>query len=155
MPLRAYGATRSLAIYEDKVFIATTDARVYALDARTGKIVWQTSIADGKKGYSSTAGPIVIHGKVITGMTGCSQYREPAASSALTTPKRASNSGSSKHVAREGQPGGDTWGALPDILRAGGDTWITGSYDPVLNETYWGVSQPKPWLRVSRGRQAG
>ena len=58
-------------------------------------------------------------------------------------------------IAREGQPGGDTWGQLPDLLRAGGDTWIAGSYDPGLNLTYWGVAQPKPWLRVSRGAKPG
>src|SRR5262249_36597720 len=43
------------------------------------------------------------------------------------------------------------WGKLPNRLRAGGETWITGSYDPDLNLTYWGVAQPKPWMRVSRG----
>ena len=58
-------------------------------------------------------------------------------------------------IAREGQPGGDTWGELPNLLRAGGDTWIAGSYDPGLNLTYWGVAQPKPWLRVSRGAKPG
>jgi alcohol dehydrogenase (cytochrome c) len=58
-------------------------------------------------------------------------------------------------IARDGQPGGDTWGQLPDLLRAGGDTWIPGSYDPGLNLTYWGVAQPKPWLRVSRGAKPG
>ena len=58
-------------------------------------------------------------------------------------------------IAREGQPGGDTWGELPDLMRAGGDTWIAGSYDPRLNLTYWGVAQPKPWLRVSRGASPG
>jgi len=50
---RAYGATRSLAIYEDKLFLTTTDARLYALDARTGKIVWQTAIAEGRKAIAT------------------------------------------------------------------------------------------------------
>jgi alcohol dehydrogenase (cytochrome c) len=72
---RAYGATRSLAIYQDKVFVATTDARSYALDARTGKIVWQTAIADPAKGYSNTSGPMVIHGNVVQGLMGCGQYQ--------------------------------------------------------------------------------
>lgn len=54
-------------------------------------------------------------------------------------------------MAREGTPGGDTWGKLPNLLRAGGDTWITGSYDPVLDLTYWGVAQAKPWMRAIRG----
>ena len=56
--------------------------------------------------------------------------------------------------ARSGEPGGDTWGNLPNMLRAGGETWITGSYDPELNLTYWGVAQAKPWVQASRGTGA-
>jgi alcohol dehydrogenase (cytochrome c) len=54
-------------------------------------------------------------------------------------------------VPRAGESGGDTWGSVQDVFRAGGDTWITGSYDPDLNLTYWGVAQPKPWMPASRG----
>ena len=53
-------------------------------------------------------------------------------------------------IAKEGELGGDTWGKLPNLFRAGGETWITGSYDPDLNLTYWGVAQSKPWMRSSR-----
>ena len=58
--LRAYGATRSLAIYGDKVFLSTTDAKLVALDARTGKVVWTSEVADSKKGYASSSGAITI-----------------------------------------------------------------------------------------------
>ena len=77
--------------------------------------------------------------------------RRRAASSAPTMPRTGKQLWKFYTVAREGQPGGDTWGQLPNLLRAGGDTWITGSYDPELNLTYWGVAQAKPWMRVSRG----
>ncbi|MGI8990374.1 MAG: PQQ-binding-like beta-propeller repeat protein [Bryobacteraceae bacterium] len=153
--IRAYGATRSLAIYQDKVFVATTDARLYALDARTGKIAWQIAIADGKKGFSNTAGPIVVHGKVLTGLTGCTQYREEGCFISAYDASSGKRIWKFHTVARSGETGGDTWGKLPNLLRAGGDTWITGSYDPELNLTYWGVAQAKPWLRVSRGAKAG
>jgi alcohol dehydrogenase (cytochrome c) len=151
---RAYGATRALAIYDDKLFLTTTDARLYALDARTGRIVWQTAIADGKQGYSNTSGAIVINGKVLTGMTGCGRYGADCFISAYDagTGERAWRFNT---IAAEGQAGGDTWGGLSNLLRAGGDTWIAGSYDPALNLTYWGVAQPKPWLRVSRGAKPG
>ncbi len=151
---RAYGATRTLAIYDDKLFLTTTDARVYAIEARTGKIVWQSAIAEGKKGYSNTSGAIVIHGKVLTGMTGCGRYGADCYISAYDA-RTGEQVWRFSTVAREGQPGGDTWGQLPDLLRAGGDTWIAGTYDPGLNATYWGVAQPKPWLRVSRGAKPG
>jgi alcohol dehydrogenase (cytochrome c) len=150
----AYGSTRTLAIYDDKLLLTTTDARLYALDARTGRIVWQTAIAPEKQGYSNTSGAVVINGKVLTGMTGCGRYGADCYISAY-------DAGTGEPVwrfstiAREGQAGGDTWGELPNLLRAGGDTWIVGSYDPTLNATYWGVAQPKPWLRVSRGAKPG
>jgi alcohol dehydrogenase (cytochrome c) len=150
---RAYGATRSLAIYDDKLFLTTTDARVYALDARTGKIVWQTPIAEGRR-YSTTSGAIAINGKVLTGMTGCGSYGADCYISAYDA-RTGERLWRFNTIAHEGQPGGDTWGALADLFRAGGDTWIAGSYDPGLNITYWGVSQPKPWLRVSRGAKPG
>ena len=63
----------------------------------------------------------------------------------------ASCSGSSTPIARNGEPGGDTWGTLPDMMRAGGETWIVGSYDPELDLTYWGMAQAKPWMPASRG----
>jgi alcohol dehydrogenase (cytochrome c) len=151
---RGYGATRALAIYDDKLLFSTTDARLYALDARTGKIVWQTAIAEGRKGYSTTSGTIAINGKVLTGMTGCGSYGADCYISAydVRTGERVWRFDT---VAREGQPGGNTWGPLPDLFRAGGDTWIAGTYDPGLNLTFWGVAQPKPWLRASRGSKPG
>jgi alcohol dehydrogenase (cytochrome c) len=151
---RAYGATRTLAIYDDKLFLTTTDAKLYAVDARTGKVVWEAAIADSKQGYSNTSGAIVITGKVLTGLTGCSRYGSDCYISAYDarTGDRLWKFGT---IAREGQPGGDTWGKLPSLFRAGGETWIVGSYDPALNLTYWGVAQPKPWLRVSRGAGPG
>src|SRR5690606_2588826 len=57
-------------------------------------------------------------------------------------------------IALTGEPGGDTWGGLPDLYRAGGEAWITGSYDPELNLTYWGTGQAKPWMPASRGMDA-
>ena len=152
---RAYGATRSLAIYQDKVFVATTDARLYALDARTGKIVWQTDIADPAKGYSNTSGPLVIHGNVVQGLMGCGQYQEEGCFISAYEAASGKQLWKFHTTARQGEPGGDTWGQLPNLLRAGGETWITGSYDPDLNETYWGVAQAKPWMRVSRGAKPG
>ncbi len=147
----AIGAMRSLALYQDQVFMATTDARLLALDARTGKIVWNTAIADPARGYTETSGPIVIRGKVIQGLSGCDQYKKDGCFISAYDPETGKQLWRFDTVAREDQPGGDTWGKLPNLLRAGGDTWITGSYDPDLNLTYWGVAQAKPWMRATRG----
>ena len=149
------GAIRNLAIYGDKVFVPTTDAHLAALDARTGKTVWDVEMADYTKGFGNSSGPIVIHGKVIQGITGCDRYKANPAEQGCFISAYDPDTGKLvwrfNTIAKSGEPGGDTWGKLSNMLRAGGETWITGSYDPELNLTYWGVAQPKPWMQVSRG----
>src|SRR4029434_4050538 len=142
--------TRGLGIYQDKIFMATSDARLVALDARTGKVVWQTVIADPKKGYGNSSGPVVINGKVVQGLGGCELYKEGGCFISAYDAATGKQLWKFNTVALEGEPGGDTSGKLPNLLRAGGDTWITGTYDPGLNLTYWGVAQAKPWMRASR-----
>ncbi len=105
-----------------------------------------------RKGYCDTSGPIVINGKVMQGLRRLRALRTRRRcfiSGYDATP--ASCSGSSTRLRAGGEPGGDTWGKLPDTFRAGGETWIAGSYDPELNLTYWGVAQAKPWMPASRG----
>ncbi len=145
------GAIRSLALYQDKVYLATTDVRLLALEARTGRIVWDRRVADPAKGYGNTSGPLIVQGKVIQGMGGCDRYKETGCYISAWDADSGKLLWKFETVAREGTPGGDTWGKLPNLLRAGGDTWITGSYDPALDLLYWGVAQPKPWMRAIRG----
>ena len=144
----AYGATRSLAIYEDKVYVATTDGKIHALDARTGKIVWEQTL--GNPDNSNTGGVMVIRGKVLTGLTGCDNYSENNCYISAFDARTGKRDWIFHTTALEGEPGGDTWNGLPNLLRGGGDTWIAGTYDPELNTTYWGVAQTKPWMRASR-----
>jgi alcohol dehydrogenase (cytochrome c) len=144
-------AMRNMAIYQDKVFVATTDARLVALDARTGKKVWDTPIADRSKGYANTAGPIVIKGVVVNGLVGCDRYGNDGCWISGYDAATGKQLWKFNTVARTGQQGSDTWGKLADNLRVGGETWIAGSYDPDLDLTYWGVAQAKPWMRASRG----
>ena len=154
-PNRNIRANRNIAIYEDKIFVATSDAVMVALDARTGRKVWETEIADNSRGYAASSGPIVIGGKVIQGMSGCNRYKERDEDQGCWISAFDADTGGRlwrfNTLAREGEPGGDTWGQLPNMLRAGGDPWITGSYDPELDLTYWGVAQAKPWMYASRG----
>jgi len=153
------GAMRNMAIYQDKIFAATTDAHLIALDARTGKVVWDTVIADVARGYGNSSGPIIIAGKVIQGLGGCDRYKAQDKDQGCFI--SAFNPADGKLIwhfntlARSGTPGGDSWGELPNMLRVGAEAWITGSYDPELNLTYWGVAQAKPWMRASRGSGNG
>jgi alcohol dehydrogenase (cytochrome c) len=155
IPSGGTGAMRNIAIYQDKIFAATTDAHLFALDARTGKTMWDAVVGDNAKGYGSSSGPIVIHGKVIQGENGCDRYKaqekEQGCFISAFDPTTGKLLWRFNTLARSGEPGGDTWGELPNMLRVGAETWITGSYDPELNLTYWGVAQAKPWMQVSRG----
>jgi len=149
------GAMRNLAIYQDKVYVASSDAHIMALDARTGRMVWDTVIADNSKGFANSSGPIIINGKVVQGLGGCELYKAAEKDQGCFISGYDAQTGKQLWrfitTAREGTPGGDSWGKLPNMLRSGGDTWITGSYDPDLNLTYWGVAQAKPWMQASRG----
>lgn len=149
-------ANRTLALYADKVYLAANDATLYALDAKTGKIDWQTDIADGNKLRGETGGPLVIHGKILVGMTNCGRRPDPTH---CYISAYDANTGQRLWkfvtVALKGTPGGDTWGGLPDDMRQGTETWILGTYDPELNTTYWGTAQAKPWRRDTRGSGTG
>jgi alcohol dehydrogenase (cytochrome c) len=149
-------ALRGLAIYGDKLYVTTSEAHIYALDARTGKNVWDTLIGDRKQSnYSTSSGPIIINGKVVQGLGGCAKYQEEKCFISAYDAETGKEVWRFYTIAKEGEPGGDTWGKLSNLFRAGGETWITGSYDPDLNLTYWGVAQSKPWMRASRQSGAG
>jgi alcohol dehydrogenase (cytochrome c) len=148
-------AMRGLAIYGDKLFIATTDARLLALDARNGQIAWETVIGDRSEGaFGTSSGPIVVGGKVLQGMGDCTLFRKEKCFISAYDANDGRQLWKFVTVATTGTPGGDTWGGTEDLFRAGGDTWITGSYDPDLDTTYWGVAQAKPWVPASRGNSA-
>ena len=145
------GIQRNLAIFGDKIFGTTNDAHIVALDARTGKLLWDVTVADEKLGYGYTSGPIVVRGKVIAGMTGCSRYKDDVCFISGHDSETGKELWRTSTVARPGEPGGDTWGDLALMFRAGSDAWIPGSYDPAANLVYGGTAQAKPWARAVRG----
>lgn len=151
-PSQSYGvARRNIAIHGDKIFAATTDAHLIALDARTGTVVWDQAVADPKLGYKYTSGPIIAGNKLIAGITGCDYYKNDVcfiSGHDLNTGKELWRLST---VARPGEPGGDSWGELPLLLRAGSDAWIPGSYDAETNTIFWSTSQAKPWASAQRG----
>ena len=138
---------RNIALHGTNVIQATTDARLVALDARTGEVVWDRQIQEGN---ANSSGPIVADGKVLNGLGSCARYGP----SRCFISAHDANTGEPvwrfNTIAHSDEPGGDTWGDLDNIFRKGGETWITGSYDPELNLTYWGTAQAKPWVPASR-----
>ncbi len=141
---------RSIAIYGTNVIHASTDARLVALDARTGEQVWETQVANDSLGFFFSSGPIVADGKIIQGQAGCGRYLQENCYLTGHDAVTGQRLWEWDPIAQAGRPGGDTWGDLDNLFRTGGEQWITGSYDPELNLTYWGTAQAKPWVPASR-----
>ena len=150
-PDRGGGAHRSIAIYDDKIYLATDRVHLVALEARTGKVVWDQAVAETELGWAIGSGPVIANGTVVVGLDGCQRYKEEPCFISGHDPQTGKESWRVHTIARPGEPGGDTWGDLPLMFRAGSDTWISGSYDPKTNLIYWGTAQAKPWVRAVRG----
>jgi alcohol dehydrogenase (cytochrome c) len=140
---------RGLALLDGRLFLATLDAQLVALDAATGVVQWTTQIADPGEGYSSTGAPLVVKGKVITGIAG-GEYGIRGFIDAYDAATGA-RAWRFNTVPGPGEPGNETWAG--DSWKTGGaPTWMTGTYDPVLNLLYWGVGNPGPdWNGSQRG----
>jgi alcohol dehydrogenase (cytochrome c) len=149
-------APRGLALYQNKLIFLKADgwaftaqeAEMVALDARTGELVYDVVMPNV---YASNSGPIIANGLIIQGMGTCSVYEDNKCFISAYDPDTGEQLWRFRTVALTGEPGGDTWGGLADTFRAGSEPWITGSYDPELNLTYWGTAQAKPWMPASRG----
>jgi PQQ-dependent dehydrogenase (methanol/ethanol family) len=125
---------RHIALYGDKVYMATSDVRLIALDVKTGRVAWDRPIADPKL-FGMTGGPLAAKGKIIVGTTG----RNPGGNFIVAFD---ANTGQEawrfNTIAQPGEPGGDTWNGLPVEKRNGGSVWVSGSYDPALNLVFFG-----------------
>ncbi|MAL95535.1 MAG: alcohol dehydrogenase [Haliea sp.] len=148
------GPTRNIAIYGDKLYMATYDAAIVAIDARNGEEVWRTPKANFEQGYTHTAGPIIGDGVVLSGINGCEWYKKDGCFITGHDADTGEELWRTSTIALPGEPGGDTWAGLPAEMRAGGDNWIAGSYDPDLKLFFVGTSQAKPWVAASRGMSA-
>ena len=149
---RPGAAVRGLALYGDKVYLTTVDARIVALRMGDGAVAWNVQVADPLKGFTFTAGAIAAKGKIIAGLQGCDRfYLESKCALVAVDAATGSEAWRLRTVAMPGEPGDESWKGLPPMLRAGTDMWMAGSYDPELNLVYWSTSQAKPWTQAARG----
>ena len=99
-----------------------------ALDAHTGKVIWDTAVADYQQGYTFTSGPLAAHGKVVAGISGCTN---PGTSSGCFIVALDAKTGAevwrTKTIAQPGSPGDDSWHGLPADKRNGGSVWTSSS----------------------------
>ena len=128
------------------IYFAAPDGFLVALDAKTGKVRWETKTDNG----GITAGGILVaDGKVLTNRI-CMRQARVSASSPRTTPAPARRSGSStppqRRASRAATPGAN----MPVEQRAASPWGLPGSYDPKRRITYWGIANPNPYTRLTR-----
>src|SRR6266480_4333339 len=141
--------SRGVGLYGDKVYFAAAEAVLVAIDARTGKEAWATKVDDYKKGYYLSLAPLVIDGKVLLGASGGELgVRGFLAAFDAETGKELWRTYT---VPAPGEPGSETWPAGGDHYKRGGASiWITGTYDPETNLTFWGTGNGGPWFGDQR-----
>jgi alcohol dehydrogenase (cytochrome c) len=132
---------RGVAILGDTLFMGTLDAHLVALDAKNGKPLWNVLVADDKLAYSITLAPLVVKDKVIVGVGGA-EYGIRGFVAAYD-PKNGKELWRFYTIPGKGEPGSESWSGQA-WEHGGGSVWVTGSYDPALNLTYWGVGNPGP-----------
>jgi alcohol dehydrogenase (cytochrome c) len=150
---------RGLGIHGDTLFMGTLDAHLIAIDAKSGRPMWTTQVAQTKSGYSITLAPLVVKDKVIIGVGG-GEYGIRGFISAYDV-RTGKEAWKFYTIPGPGEPGHETWKPCPPNpttfcdpeawKHGGGSIWLTGSYDAELNLTYWGVGNPGPdWNNAQR-----
>ena len=139
----AAAIVRNMGISGDRLFVATPDRHLVALNVRTGALLWDSPAAEGQAAEGNpnmTGGPLIVKDKVIIGLSNCNRVKGGCYITAF-------NAATGKvdwrfnSIARTGQPGGDTWNGAPDSERYGGSFWTAAMYDPKLNMIYVGTAQ--------------
>ncbi|WP_137787499.1 PQQ-binding-like beta-propeller repeat protein [Sphingomonas sp. 3P27F8] len=135
--------SRGMTLYKGNLYIPTLDAHMLALDARTGKLLWDHAIKKtAGQSFILTGAPTAVNGKIIQGVSGCFGQSNPGGCFIVGL-----DAGDGRElwrfntIARPGDSGGSSWNGAPLAGRFGGSVWSGGSYDPDLNLVYFGVGQ--------------
>jgi PQQ-dependent dehydrogenase (methanol/ethanol family) len=133
---------RGFAMLGDRLYMATLDAHLVAMDAKTGSVIWEAEVDDYRKGFSITHAPLAINGMIIVGIT--------AGECALTGYVDAYDAATGKRlwrthaVAQPGDPNRASWQPESSANFGGAPTWTTGTYDPETGTLFWTTGNPGP-----------
>ncbi|WP_206370189.1 PQQ-dependent dehydrogenase, methanol/ethanol family [Solimonas marina] len=156
---------RGVAVYKGKVYVGSLDGRLIALDAGTGKKVWeQDTVSDHSRSYTITGAPRVVKGKVIIGNGGAefgvrgyvTAYDAETGKQAWRwfvvpgDPSKPYEDESMAKAAKTWDPAGKYWEA-----GGGGTVWNSMVYDPELNLLYIGTGNASPWSQHQRSPAGG
>jgi alcohol dehydrogenase (cytochrome c) len=132
---------RGVAVLGDMVYMGTLDARLVALDRINGKPLWDVEVGDVNLAYSVTMAPLAVKDKIIVGVGG-GEFGIRGYVTAFDA-ETGEQAWKTYTIPGPGEPNHDSWEG-DDWEHGGAPVWITGSYDPDLNLTYWGVGNPGP-----------
>jgi alcohol dehydrogenase (cytochrome c) len=133
---------RGFAILGTRLFLATLDAHVIALDSATGNVLWDVEAANYSQGYAFTVAPLVVKNKIIVGVSG-GEYGIRGFIDAYD-PETGKRAWRFYTVPAPGEPGSDSWPSADSAARGGAPAWVTGTYDPQLDLLYWPTGNPAP-----------
>ncbi|MCW5980720.1 MAG: PQQ-dependent dehydrogenase, methanol/ethanol family [Bryobacteraceae bacterium] len=137
----AGGINRGVAVRGDRVFLATDNARLVALNRFTGELAWDVEIADYRLHYGATSAPLVVGDLVISGTSGGDEgVRGVIAAFRAATGEIAWRFFT---VPAPGEPGSETWSEA-SLKHGCAAAWLTGTYDAELNLLYWPTGNPCP-----------
>ena len=139
---------RGVALYGNNVYWLAGEAVLVALNAKTGRIVWETPVADNKAGYYTTLAPLVANGRILVGASG-GEYgiRGFVAAFDAETSKEAWRTFT---IPAPGEPGSDTWPKGDQWKTGGAPVWVTGNYDPETNLAFFGTGNGGPTIGDNR-----
>jgi alcohol dehydrogenase (cytochrome c) len=144
-----HDTSRGVGLYGDKVIFAGGEAVVVALDVKTGKEVWTSTVADNASGYYISMAPLVADGKVMVGTSG-GEFGVRGFVAALD-PDTGKELWRAFTVPAPGEPGSETWPAGGEQWKTGGaPVWVTGNYDPETNVAFFGTGNGGPWMGDQR-----
>jgi alcohol dehydrogenase (cytochrome c) len=143
-----HDTNRGVALYGDRVYYAAGEAVLVALDAKTGREVWTTSVADNKSGYYITLAPLIAGGKVMVGASG-GEYGIRGFVAAFD-PDSGKEAWRTYTIPAPGEPGSETWPQGNQWKNGGAPVWVTGNYDPQTNLAFWGTGNGGPWMGDQR-----
>jgi len=144
LPICCGRVNRGLAVLENTLYVATLDAHLVAVDARTGSQIWDKEVIDYRTGYSMTGAPLAVKDKIIVGVAG-GEFGIRGFLDAYDA-KTGERVWRFHTIPGPGEQGHETWSG-GSWKTGAGPTWLTGSFDPELNLIYWGVGNPGPSYR--------
>jgi alcohol dehydrogenase (cytochrome c) len=143
-----HDTSRGVALYGDKVYYAANEAVLVALDAKTGKEVWTTPVADNTAAYYITLAPLIADGKVMVGASG-GEFGVRGFVAAYD-PDSGKQVWRTYMIPAPGEPGSETWPKGDQWKTGGAPVWVTGNYDAATNIAYWGTGNGGPWMGDKR-----